>query len=187
VSVPEPPEDKPTHPIATVPPPTLASPHHIDFGDGPERWWTPSWQDIMPHIGWRWVLVLPVVVVSVLFVIYVLLPRWIRGRVSWISIFGRYAMMFVALPFVVVGYAISKAVSGRKDPFCIHCGYGLNGLPDHHRCPECGMPYEWATIEEYRRDPKWFIKRWRERHKIPANHGGVEAGPVRSPRSRDGT
>jgi len=141
----------------------------------------------MPHIGWRWVLVLPVVAVSVLFVVYLLLPRWIRVRGSWIFIFGRYAIMFVALPFVVVGYAISKAVYGRKDPFCIHCGYDLSGLPDHHHCPECGLPYNWATIEEYRRDPKWFIHRWRELKNHPEMYGGFEAGSVRSPKSRNGT
>ena len=50
-----------------------------------------------------------------------------------------------------------KAIhSLAQEPFCIHCGYDLTGLPDHHTCPECGRPYTFATINEYRRDPHWF-------------------------------
>ena len=36
---------------------------------------------------------------------------------------------------------------------CFHCGYDLRGLPDHHRCPECGGEYLKAKVVE-----DW--KRW---------------------------
>jgi hypothetical protein len=175
------------HPIPTVPPDTVASPHGIDFGDGPERWWTPGWDDIWRHMGWRWILFLPLVGLIGLSVVYIESPHSTGWLWNFTLIFGKGLVWVIALPFVAAGYAISSAVAARKDPFCIHCGYDLNGLPDHHKCPECGLPYNWTTIEEYRRNPKWFVGRWRERKKHPQTHGAFDAGPVRSPKSRDGT
>jgi len=31
---------------------------------------------------------------------------------------------------------------------CLHCGYSLKGLPDDHRCPECGNPYNIADVKQ---------------------------------------
>ncbi len=31
---------------------------------------------------------------------------------------------------------------------CLECGYPLKGLPDKHRCPECGEPYDIATVKK---------------------------------------
>lgn len=31
---------------------------------------------------------------------------------------------------------------------CYECGYELRGLPDLHRCPECGTPYNKAMVVE---------------------------------------
>ncbi len=31
---------------------------------------------------------------------------------------------------------------------CFNCGYSLHGLPEVHRCPECGSPYEKEQVRE---------------------------------------
>jgi hypothetical protein len=61
-------------------------------------------------------------------------------------------------------------------------------LPDGHNCPECGRPFKLSVIEEYRRDPNWFIKRHRSSKELPMADVPFDAGKVRSKRkSRDGT
>jgi tRNA(Ile2) C34 agmatinyltransferase TiaS len=51
----------------------------------------------------------------------------------------------------------------RRAPFCIHCGYDLQGLPDNHRCPECGEHYTLASCADYQRDPIDFQRRWEKK------------------------
>ena len=82
---------------------------------------------------------------------------------------------------------LRTAVRQRPDPFCIHCGYSLTGLPDGHRCPECGRTFSFRVIEEYRRDSHWFIQRYKMRHDLPVAEVPFAAGEVRRARSRDGT
>ncbi len=31
---------------------------------------------------------------------------------------------------------------------CLQCDYSLKGLPDKHRCPECGEPYDITLIKD---------------------------------------
>jgi len=92
-----------------------------------------------------------------------------------------------ALAITLTGYVIRRAVRARREPFCIHCGYNLSGLPDNYRCPECGRPYTWRLIAEYRRDPRWFIERYKARQKLPPAGPTLPAGPSAKPRRRDGT
>jgi hypothetical protein len=81
---------------------------------------------------------------------------------------------------------LNKGVRARTDLFCVHCGYSLEGLPDHHRCPECGRPYHFWVVEEYKRDPDWFIMRWKARRRLPPAAEPFAAGEVRRRRGRDG-
>ncbi len=97
------------------------------------------------------------------------------------------ALLLIAAGISIGGYVLKRAVQARKEPFCIFCGYNLTGLPDAYRCPECGRPYTWAEIEEYRRDPQWFIERWKARRALPPPDQPLEAKPSRRPRSSDGT
>lgn len=115
-----------------------------------------------------------------------LLPRF-GWSILWMG--GAKLVMFaVAVSISSAAYAIRRTVQGRRDAFCIHCGYSLRGLPDHHVCPECGRPFSLRLIDEYRRDPDWFIARCRAHRVLPGANPPFAAGPVRSKRrSRDGT
>jgi hypothetical protein len=130
-------------------------------------------------MGWRWLLFLPAVALAMLMV---LVP------VSSIFIFGWKLMVIaVALP---AGYLIKASrtiIRNRAEPFCIHCGYDLSNLPDNYICPECGEPYSHKVIDEYRRDPHWFIQRYSAHRKLPQADVPFDAMPSKRRKSRDGT
>lgn len=169
---------------SAIPEAVTASPSQMP-GDPVEEppWWKPTLGDLLRQLGWRWIFLLPAALVFIAIV-----------ASFFIHDLGLFLVINFKLIFLAGGIAFGLAAKGlreamrlRKDPFCIHCGYNLTGLPDGHRCPECGRPYSWAIIAEYRRDPLWFIQRWRERHKLPEVQAPFEAGAVRGPRRRDGT
>jgi hypothetical protein len=146
--------------------------------------WTPGWQDIMKQMGWRWLLLVPA---ALLIASIVMLPWRLKFmNVLWLT-GGKLPLLMLGGAFGIVGTAIRSIVRTRKDPFCIHCGYSLTGLPDGHNCPECGRPFSLQLIDEYRRDPQWFVKRYRNRGDIPIADAPFDAGPVRRQKSRDGT
>jgi hypothetical protein len=149
------------------------------------RWYRPSWRDGVRHLGYRWIYMTPAVALLFLGVAVVFRPEMAGLLIR----FGyKLITVVIAISAWLVGYAIRQAVQSRKEPFCIFCGYNLTGLPDNYRCPECGRPYTWAMIDEYRRDPQWFIERWKARRELPTAAEPFDAGPVRRrKRARDGT
>lgn len=167
-----------------LPPNVVASPHAIRHGSGEEvAWWRPGPADVIRHVGWRWLLLLPGAALLAGIVIF---PRfWIFNPLIALEIKGLIFMGGVAL--AMAGYVFRRAVQARTEPFCIFCGYDLTGLPDHYRCPECGRPYTWRLIAEYRRDPQWFIDRYHAARNLPPRDVPFEAGTVRRKRRRDGT
>lgn len=42
--------------------------------------------------------------------------------------------------------SVERRHSHNRLTRCPSCAYQLAGLPDHHRCPECGFPYELDTV-----------------------------------------
>ena len=75
----------------------------------------------------------------------------------------RYLLSCLALVVVLhacVGMFGLRIAYGRFERFliahswfvCIRCGYVLEGLPAHHRCPECGSPYDRAKSERTWKD-----------------------------------
>lgn len=167
-----------------VPPPIFATPSLVQPKPGEEiTWWRPTWRDTWRYVGWRWIFLIPAVGVVALAV----------PLIRWPSVFSPFfileAKLFVfaaAIAFTLAGFVIRRAVRARKEPFCIYCGYNLTGLPDNYRCPECGRPYTWHLIAEYRRDPHWFIERYKAHQKLPRAVTPFDAGPVRR-RRPDGT
>src|SRR5687767_7026782 len=165
-----------------VPPESQATPLRHDEHPGDVPWWTPSWRDTARHLGWRWLLAVPAAVIGLLllatlFTGYALFPLWLLG--------AKVVIILLAIPLVLLLEMWRKAIHARSDPFCIHCGYDLLGLPDHHRCPECGRNYSFALIEEYRRDPHWFKQRYKLLGHLPEADEPFHAG--KGPTTHDGT
>jgi hypothetical protein len=147
-------------------------------------WWKPDWQDAVRHLGYRWIYLLP----AVLLLLMAAGAVFLRGFRDIFLVLGiKLFLVVVAIAASLAGHVFRCAAKARKEPFCIHCGYNLTGLPDDYRCPECGRPYTWRAIEEYRRDPQWFIERYYLQQRLPPPATPFAAGPGRRRRSRDGT
>jgi len=116
-----------------------------------------------------------------------MLPLAPGSGLGWLLPWWKLWVLVVVVPTLVAAERVKRAIRSLADPFCIHCGYGLTGLPAEYNCPECGSAYTPALIEEYRRDPHWFIQRYRANSKIPTADIPFAAGPARTPPSRDGT
>jgi hypothetical protein len=163
-----------------LPPP--AAPHHVSYAaDVP--FWKPGPIDSLKHLGWRWVLFLPAVAVVALMAV---VPFFgLAGILFWGG--GKLLILSIGLAVSTAGGAIKSAMNQRTDPFCIHCGYDLIGLPDRHTCPECGRPFSLELIEEYRRDPGWFIQRHRQGRHLADRDVPFHAGTSRRKKTKDGT
>jgi predicted RNA-binding Zn-ribbon protein involved in translation (DUF1610 family) len=174
---------------ACLPPEIQATPADLrPRPDEPLTWWRPGWHDVAGHVGYRWIFLLPAAVLILMLAGSFFVPAFGLA----LLVVGFKLLIFAgAVAISLAGYVVRRAVKARREPFCIHCGYNLSGLPDNYRCPECGQPYTWRLIAEYRRDPQWFIERYKATQKLPP------AGPAltveRSARSaarrcrRDGT
>ena len=153
------------------PPPiprVLRTPEEIPPEEGGGRvWWRPSLAEVRPGlVTWQWVIVGAIVVPLVLLGAAVSFWSWLSVLswfYEWVLGLGVLAVGFVA---VIVERAYAAARKGRTDPYCIHCGYRLVGLPDHHHCPECGRPYSFELNAEYRQNPDWFVERWKRAQKV---------------------
>lgn len=160
----------------------LPAPFYLD-PDAP--FWRPSGLDLFRHLGWRNLFFLPALGVVALAITCLFEPR------LFLVVFQlgfKIIIVSLAIPITLMGYAIRAAVRMRKEPFCIHCGYGLLGLPPVHICPECGRPYDIQLVDDYRRDPHWFMQRWRMQHELPPPDAQVIVSPSAIRRkSRDGT
>jgi hypothetical protein len=152
--------------------------------DGRMVWWKPGLADILKRIGYGWLYLL-----ALAFVAMLALAAAEAGVLLTVGIWGCYAWVGLAgMAVGIIGRAVQLATRARPDLFCIHCGYSLEGLPDHYRCPECGRPYSIELIIQYREDPAWFVRRWRMQRQtgFHASAGPIEAGKRRR-KSKDGT
>jgi hypothetical protein len=168
-----------------LPPMPQALPGDVAF-DVNAPFWRPSGVDLFRHLGWRNVFFLPAAGLFALLIYGFFEPGLYWLFFSYLGI--KFTTLAIAVPIALSGWAIGAAVKARKDPFCIHCGQCLLGLPATYICPECGRPYDLQMLDDYRRNPQWFIQRWRMRHNLPPRDAHVSV-PATAPRrkSRDGT
>jgi len=171
---------------ARLPPTMHASAAEIPpLGEDEPPWWRPDWRDAARHVGYRWIYLLP----AVLCLVLLMAAPFVRIAREALLVLGFKLVLFSGgVAVALAAFVVGRAVRARQEPFCIHCGYNLSGLPDQHRCPECGRPYSWRVIAEYRRDPEWFIARWRAARKLPDADAQLDV-PADAPRrrTRDGT
>lgn len=168
---------------AQVPPAVVGTPSDVRAAPDSVQWWRPSWRDGLQFVGWRWVLAVPMGVMLLVIAGAFFYPP----MASLLLVLGAKGLLFAgAILLSLGGFVVRKAIKARKEPFCIHCGYNLTGLEDNRRCPECGEHYTWRVIDEYRRDPHWFIERWKLQRKLPQADEPFKAGAIRR-KPRDGT
>jgi len=146
-------------------------------------WWKPTLAESLGQLGYRWIYMAP----AVLFVAAAIASLFYRHIGLYLFASLKLAILAGGIAVSLAAYGLRQVVRGRSEPFCIHCGYNLTGLPDGHQCPECGRPFKLSVIAEYRKDPQWFIQRWRENRRMPEAQMPFAAGSMRSPRRRDGT
>src|SRR5262245_33824558 len=170
--------------IERIPPPSVASPSDLRPRDAANvRWYRPTFAQAAWLLGWRWVYFVP----AGLLLLLVAFASWHVWLLQLVLLWWKVMVIVVILPTTYAINLARPALRSRQEPFCIHCGYDLTGLGDNHVCPECGEPYTFRVIEEYKRDPEWFIKRYQMQQGLPPKELPFAAKASTRPRSRDGT
>lgn len=129
----------------------------LRFRDEQIPFWRPSISYLARSIGWRWVFLLPA------FCIVIGLPLGLSfrpGAARFLAIHIVFLWIFAnAVVISILQESIKHGVRRREEPFCIHCGYNLEGLGIEGKCPECGRFFRRSLIDEFRKDPEFFAHR----------------------------
>jgi hypothetical protein len=141
------------------PPTDALMPEHLSMIENGVPFWRPDAWYIARSIGWWWALALPAVAV----ILAIPFLAFSRGTQFMALIGWEMKLLVFVCGFVVtlVLRAASRGVQRRKDDFCIHCGYTVEGLGPSGQCPECGRHFTLAVVQEYRKDPHFFIERYK--------------------------
>lgn len=132
--------------------------------------WRPGSGHIARAIGWKWLLIGPLLA----FIVGVPLIWFLSPGRQTAAMAGNLVKPWIVAIGVIITIVVSaarKGVGARGDDFCIHCGYSLTGLGEIGVCPECGRRYHKGMCAEFKKDPHFFAHRYRTLHKHPKAHG----------------
>jgi len=147
----------------------------MSYLDEPERgcchdsrkpvFYRPPLPEVIRHMEWGWIVV-PMLAAACLAmtVTGLLLGRY---HIEMTILGGQLLFLVLAVPLFFWENLRDRLIRLRTDPFCIHCGWTLAGLPEEGRCPECGEPYRLNVVEMFRQDPQWVIAYWKFAGKAP--------------------
>ena len=150
-------------------------------------WWRPRWREVLRRTPWAWAMLAPILV-GVALVAGGAVAGPGHGAVFWVGM--KILLLALVIPAVTWDHLRHNVIRARLDPFCIHCGWTLTGLPQEGRCPECGRAYRMKVVEMFRRDPQWVMAYWRLSGKPPSAEVFEKHHPARAshraPRERNG-
>lgn len=129
-------------------------------------WYRPTFGEIVRQMEWWWGALPVAAMAAGGMVVAGLLLGPDHIEMAWVG--GRMLLVLVVVPFIFWEHVRDRVIKARADPFCIHCGWTLTGLPEEGRCPECGEPYRMKIVDMFRRDPQWVIAYWRFNSRPPS-------------------
>lgn len=139
-------------------PDDVLSPEYLVlFERGELPFWRPGVFDVLQAVGWRWVILIPALIA----VIGIPLGVARSPALSLVGHMLKLWLLGIGVVITIILGAAKRGVSARKDAFCIHCGYTIEGLGESGRCPECGRSFILSAANEYRKDPHFFMVRVR--------------------------
>src|SRR5690348_1089431 len=101
-----------------IPSESLGAAVEVAPGPGVEDvWWKPGWNDLFRAVGWRWILVVPAVVVVGLCGLAVMNSRYVGGLLV-LAVKG--IVWAVAILIALLADVVRRVTSARTEPFCIH-------------------------------------------------------------------
>jgi hypothetical protein len=130
-------------------------------------WWRPSIRELLRQAGWAcWMILVSPLALGVALIAAAHFVGTDAIILGWLGV--RILLLWLIVPFVAWGHLRLKAMHRRPDPYCVHCGYTLLGMPEEGKCPECGKPFRMKVIDMFRRDPQWVMAWWRFNGRPPS-------------------